>query len=357
MEIVNFNDSLLDEQTQIYNIYFNNQFNNLLIIVQPDDFIFHNSKILNLFPELNLLLSLEIENEKLETIKELNNDIFVNYEDAKVRVNRILNDKVIDSKLSIDEIKNLIKKYFSINTNPQDCIKFTNIWNTISSEIKVSDSYVNYIKRQLPNILTDLGLQKKRLADGIYWYGLVVKNLDDVKPVSKQFNYSKITDKPVTDDDFNKFMEQRKLGDYLVNSPIKSIIKEDGLETNNLQNIILEALNSVSDVKLNDIDTDKVPEVDPYIGSVQSNQITNDGSNNPEEKKNKKQPVKKGPAKKQTKNQNQKISQIESNSNVSEKIETVPKNKKIKQVDEVQPPSPEISKVIKKKQTKKSSNK
>ena len=65
---------------------------------------------------------------------------------------------MIDSKLSIEEIKGLVKKYFTINTNSSDCIKFTNIWTTISSEIKVSESYINYIRRQLPNILIDLGL-------------------------------------------------------------------------------------------------------------------------------------------------------------------------------------------------------
>jgi len=57
----------------------------------------------------------------------------------------------------LKKLKDLLK-YFTINTNSSDCIKFTNIWTTISSEIKVSESYINYIRRQLPNILIDLGL-------------------------------------------------------------------------------------------------------------------------------------------------------------------------------------------------------
>ena len=205
IEIINFDDSLLKLPSQIFNIYFNNQFNNILIISQADDFIFHNNKINKLFPEINLLTTVNLENEKIETIKELTKDIFVNYEDAKSRINYLLNDKMIDSKLSIDEIKGLVKKYFTINTNSSDCIKFTNIWTTISSEIKVSESYVNYIKRQLPNILIDLGLQKKSLLDGIYWYGLVVKNINNL------LKYDKIIDKPITDIDFNKYVEQRKI--------------------------------------------------------------------------------------------------------------------------------------------------
>ena len=69
MEINNFNVSLLETPSQIFNVYFNNQFNNIFIISQTEDFIFHNNKINNLFPEINLLISIELENEKLETIK------------------------------------------------------------------------------------------------------------------------------------------------------------------------------------------------------------------------------------------------------------------------------------------------
>jgi len=43
------------------------------------------------------------------------------------------------------------------------------------------------------------------LSDCIYWYGLVVKNNKNL------FNYDKIIDKPITDIDFNKYIEQRKI--------------------------------------------------------------------------------------------------------------------------------------------------
>jgi hypothetical protein len=211
MELVNFNKLLLETEIQPFNIYFNNQFNNILVVNKKDDFIFHNNKINNLFSELNLLFSVNLENDKLENIKELNKDIFVNIEDAKSRINRLLNDKIIDSKLTIDEIKNLIKKYFSINSNPQNCIKFTNIWNTISSEIKVSEQYVNYIKRQLPNILFDLGLQKKRLADGIYWYGLVVRNTNETESKPPSVIDTKISDEPLSCEEIQNRIKQRSI--------------------------------------------------------------------------------------------------------------------------------------------------
>ncbi len=225
MKIDNFDDNLLNTTNEIFNIYFNNQFNNIFIIGQSYDFIFHNKKINNLFPEISLITSVGLDNEKLEIIKKLNKDIFVNYEDAKSYLNRLLNVKIIDSKLSIDEIKDLIKKCFTINTNPSNCIKFTNIWNTISSEIKVSESYVNYIKRQLPTILTELGLQKKRLADGIYWYGLVVKNNNKQIIQENSFLNTKITEKIITNDDFNKYVQQRNVNFFDTDNFSTSLIK------------------------------------------------------------------------------------------------------------------------------------
>ena len=142
----------------------------------------------------------------MKEIRELINEIFVNLEDARDKIDRILNKKVINSKLSIDEIKTLINKYFTINTNIKNCVKFTNILNTIYSEIKVSDSYVNYIKRQLPHILLDIGLQKKRNSDGIYWYGLLVKTeLDNQEtPLKSMADY-----KPVTDLDIENRINER----------------------------------------------------------------------------------------------------------------------------------------------------
>jgi hypothetical protein len=358
MEINNFNDSLLESPSQIFNIYFNNQFNNIFVISQTDDFIFHNNKINNLFPEINLLASVELENKKMETIKELNKDIFVNYEDAKSRINRLLNDKIIDSKLSIDEIKGLIKKYFTINTNPSDCIKFTNIWTTISSEIKVSESYINYIKRQLPNILTDLGLQKKRLADGIYWYGLVVRNVNKLKPVNNTFNYVKISDKPVTDEDFNKYMAERNIkffdSDNVLTSPVKA--------TKSSYNDLLKEVES--SIKLEPVvDITKSSE-NLHIKEASSNkeQINDSIIDVKPQSNTKKQQPKKTHVKKNIK-QKESVELVvieHTESNNSEHVESVDKtktktknskaktNKQKQEETESQPPSHEISKVIKK---------
>ena len=206
MNFENFEESLLDYHKD-YTIYFNNQFNNVIIIESKFDFMGSNNKLKKLFQEIVFIAKERLSKETYIEVSKLSKDVFVNVDDVKTKLNRILHDKLIDSKLSIDEIKFLIKKYFSIDTNPEHCVKFTNIWEIISSELKVSDSFVNYTKRQLPLILQDLGLNKKRLSDGIYWYGLVCKPLDNTKPVTNFIN-NVVEDEPIPVEQFKSIFDR-----------------------------------------------------------------------------------------------------------------------------------------------------
>ncbi len=218
MYLENFAESILDYHRD-YNIYFNNQFNNVIVVDSKSDFMSSNNKLKKIFPEIIFVAKERLSKEVHEQVHKLTEDIFVNVEDVKTKLNKILNDKVIDSKLSIDEIKFLIKKYFTIDTNPEHCIKFTNIWEIISSELKVSESFINYTKRQLPVILQDLGLNKKRLSDGIYWYGLVRKPLDGPKS-KEEFVNKTIEDKPIPCEEFQSIFDK-----YLMdrNAELKSV--------------------------------------------------------------------------------------------------------------------------------------
>jgi hypothetical protein len=207
-QFTNSNNSLLEGGNH-YNIYYNDQFNNIIIVLENDDYLYRNAKLSNYFPELKFLINSQLSEEQLKEIKDLISEIFVNFEDAKDKIDRIINEKVINSKLTIDEIKKLINKYFTLNSNIKNCVKFTNILNTINSEIKVSDFYVNYIKRQLPHILLDIGLQKKRNSDGIYWYGLLVKTEKDKQKNPKKPEKSMLDYKPVTDLDIENKINER----------------------------------------------------------------------------------------------------------------------------------------------------
>ena len=206
MNINDFDESVLSYKKS-YNIYYNNQFNNICVIEPSEDLLFNYMN--QLLPELILLFSnCKINMNQFEQFTKVSKEIFVNAEDAKMKINKMINDKVIDSKLSIEEMKDLISKYFTINTNPENRVKFTNIWEIISSEIKVSEPYVSYLKRQLPMILEDLNLMKKRYSDGIYWYGLVKKNelkytISDNKEIKESG--------PIDENTFTTYLKEREV--------------------------------------------------------------------------------------------------------------------------------------------------
>lgn len=243
MSLDNFSESLLDFHKD-YHIYFNNQFNNVIILDAHSDFIGSNEKIKRIFPEIIFVAKERLGKESYEEVSKLASDIFVNVDDVKTKLNKILHDKVIDSKLSIDEIKYLIKKYFAIDTNPEHCIKFTNIWEIISSELRVSESYVNYIKRQLPIILQDLGLNKKRLSDGIYWYGLVRKPLESLIP-SNEFKQFGVQDEPIPPAEFkstlNKYLQDRDADLKSVIASYQPFYINKEYQSNNSNNQVLRS--------------------------------------------------------------------------------------------------------------------
>lgn len=190
MYLDDFNKPFLSTNTNnienTCDIYYNSQFNNLFMISITDKLnllnvvnLFEENK--QIFPELQLICSINYQYEdQINQISKLINNVFVDYNDAKEIITKITEEKKVNSKLSINEIKDLINKYFSIDDNPKNCVKFTSLFNTIFSEIQITEHFNKYMKRQLPLILTDLNLKKKRLADGIYWYGLKAKSQDEI---------------------------------------------------------------------------------------------------------------------------------------------------------------------------------
>lgn len=238
-----FNESLLQNETT-YNFYFNSQFNNLIMIPISSDYL-SNPKFKLYLSEMIFISNEKLNESQIKQLSTLKDEIFVDLNDAKNLLNRILHDKIIDSKLSIDEIKNLMTKYFVFDNNPEHCIKFTNIWSIISSEIKVTESLENYIKRQLPIIFKDMGLQKKRLSDGIYWYGLVKKNIVDKTEPNN--NLSLLDETQLLNIDISQIINQRnqdietiysnnKLSGQYVNFPKSEIILKPFLSENNKEN-------------------------------------------------------------------------------------------------------------------------
>lgn len=79
-------------------------------------------------------------------------------------------------------IKRSIQTIFDISNDMYDAIKFTNILNTLTDSFGIKKNgneqdKQNYktLKMMLPYVMVDLGLNKKRMNDGMYWYGLKKK--------------------------------------------------------------------------------------------------------------------------------------------------------------------------------------
>jgi len=90
------------------------------------------------------------------------------------------------------KIIKFITKYYTISTNVKDRMKFTDIYDKILSISSVNSINLgvdkSQLKNNLPLILKNMGLEKKRYSDGIYWYGLVWKKdvNEDKLDISKQ---------------------------------------------------------------------------------------------------------------------------------------------------------------------------
>jgi hypothetical protein len=159
------------EQSIIYEkdiyIYYNNYFNNIIItnLVKPE-----------VFNEFTLIYNGLCDKEQIDELISLQDNIFINIEIAKYNINKIINKYVINTKISIFELKELIHKYFYLCDNQENKIKFTDIWQIILLKQDIDETYKQYVKKQLPKALEEIGLCKKRLTNGIYWYGLAQKN-------------------------------------------------------------------------------------------------------------------------------------------------------------------------------------
>ena len=64
------------------------------------------------------------------------------------------------------------------------------------------------MKRQLPIILNDMGLKKKRLADGIYWYGLISKSAQE-QEIEQKLNENIKKSENKTIESFTRFDGKR----------------------------------------------------------------------------------------------------------------------------------------------------
>ena len=156
-------------------ICFNKYFYNVVLLSEKD---ISESDLSRVFPELKLIQSLLIENDtikkdivdrimhmtEIDIINENINNVMNNYSDTKKW----------PEKPTFDSIKTYIQSVYKITSYIEDKIQFSMILDRVCKEMHYHvDEKRAIANKILPLVLKDLGLNKKRYAQGVFWYGLV----------------------------------------------------------------------------------------------------------------------------------------------------------------------------------------
>jgi len=169
-------------------ICFNKYFYNVVMLSEKDISI-DDLKIM--FPELKLVQSLFIETD--EIMNDIRNTIthMTEVDIINENINNVMNNysatKTYPERPTFDSIKNYIQSVYKITSYVEDKIQFSVILNRVCTEMKYNvDEKRSIANKILPLVLKDLGLNKKRYAQGVFWYGLVEekeKQPQRLKPV------------------------------------------------------------------------------------------------------------------------------------------------------------------------------
>jgi hypothetical protein len=160
-----------------YLIYIN--YYNTSIILKNEDY-----DITNLIKNYSDFILIEhCEQEKLEKLTEfLHKRTFNSIEDFKNVYNSLKSNLPRETTDSVMEfkVKNYIYSKYKITTDVCDRQKASEFYNKVKKDIQFT-----FDSRQFSQILLNLGLQKKRYQDGIYYYGLKMINIEKLSPVNR----------------------------------------------------------------------------------------------------------------------------------------------------------------------------
>jgi hypothetical protein len=154
----------------------------------------YNEKYLQYCPEIEFIQKIEIPDDKIDEIsKYIKTNIFTSANELRMYIISILNVINKANKPNTEDIKNYLNETYTITTDAQDKIQFIDILDKLRDDIKIDAEYYAIIKRKLPYILKEIGLQKKRYSGGMYWYGLKCNNTHVIKPMESS-KYTKTED-------------------------------------------------------------------------------------------------------------------------------------------------------------------
>ena len=77
------------------------------------------------------------------------------------------------------QIHNFLKSQYIFDNDINNRIKFTDLYNILSTSLHSSIGKTNGFKNRLSSYLKKLGLEKKRYNDGYYYYGIKKKNIEE----------------------------------------------------------------------------------------------------------------------------------------------------------------------------------
>ena len=141
-------------------------------------------------------LNVKITNQLSDSLATLfKNDIFDTFELFEESVNNLITNAT-DKCPNLFDIKKFIENTYNIDDNPDNRIQFTNILNNVNRGLCVPTKFHEMMKKSLPLVLMELGLNKKRYSNGFYWYGMVEKPKEEVKIATF---FEKICDNEVID--------------------------------------------------------------------------------------------------------------------------------------------------------------
>ncbi len=167
------------------------------------------------FPEFNLLNTIQLDNETLNTYKLLFKNI-TNEEIIITKLNILLQkstNKMGEVKPSFETIKLYFELTYKITNNIEDRVQFNTIYNRLLKDTNITnEDDKNKIHKLLPVVLKELGLDKKRYAAGIFWYGLVLYVKDNELNLFNN-NFIKIdsVQPKLNNDELSNKMEELKI--------------------------------------------------------------------------------------------------------------------------------------------------
>lgn len=154
---------------------------NIGIVIENQNIIFVEYLIKN-FKEFELVKSYSNLNKKdLDNIKNYfhkrnfeNNDTILKKINSFEFLFDINNDKK-NNKVS-NEIEAFIRERYILNDEPKNMIKANEILEQVMLELQYFNKDKMKISKELSSILLNIGVKKKRMADGIYYCGIVLRH-------------------------------------------------------------------------------------------------------------------------------------------------------------------------------------